>query len=177
MCEQEHDAEPKRSEPGQTQRVANMAYNVNIAHQTIYQDGQPRWIQELPLSALELAGQRLYRASRVHEDRANITLMLPVFAAMSVFVLIAWYAKAMHMQLPTSDKILLLLFSGMLGIPVWLSCYDVRRRHRRIVEAAESRLAEIEVEIALRTGKAWRSPLLQLQRWFARKSEHPDTLL
>lgn len=141
-----------RCDAARIDHATNVAQTVLVAHQTIYQDGKPRWIQELGLRDLEKARDRLYSASRRHENTAFMAILAPVLVAMLMLALFGMWAQHFHEALSWPDKLFVTCFCLLLAIPVWFSLYDVRRRHRQVVAAAEGRWAEIVVEIALRTG-------------------------
>jgi len=148
-------------------RAGNIAQYLYIRDQTIHIGGEPQWIQALPLDALKAVRDRLHRASRNHEALALIPLLAPLAVAiMAVGIfslsLLGIPQAARHHAAPTA-----LWLAGAIAIPTWFGLYDVRRRHRRVVESAERRWAELVVEIAAREDAPPReAPVKQLVRWW-----------
>lgn len=132
------------------QQTGNIAQTLLIGNQTINVGGRPEWIQSLPLESLTVVRDRLYRASLRHETRALLPLLLPVVLAFLAIALLSVAIADEPLELRHRAWPLVLTLATMIGAPVWFGMYDMRRRHRRVVEAAERRWAEIVVEIAAR---------------------------
>lgn len=133
-----------------------LAQTALVMHQTVNLGRGPEWIQTLSEDQLQAASDKLYRASRRHEDKAVLPLFLP---GLAVLVLAGFFFALMrfqHVALRPDDRIAILLICSILAIPVWMGLYDIRRRHRKVVAAAEQRWAEIIVELALRDAPAKR---------------------
>lgn len=142
---------PKQNSSGMTvENAGNAGKLIVVGNQTINLDGQPAWIQALSLDELKIAEKRLHRASLRHESRSVLPLATPIVLFLTVgLALNAWASK--FEQAPTnSQRIILLALGLLLALPIWLAMYDIRRRNREVVKAAERRWAEVIVEIALR---------------------------
>lgn len=148
-------------------QTGNIAQTLLIANQTIHIGGEPQWIQALPLDALKTARDRLHRASQRHEARAVIPLLAPIVAGVVVAGILGLSVidapeAARHQAGPV-----VLWLAAAIAIPIWFGLYDVRRRHRRVVAAAERRWAELVVEIAAREDPTPReAPVKRLVRWW-----------
>lgn len=155
-------------------QTGNIAQTLLIANQTINIGGEPQWIQTLPMDALKTARDRLHRASRRHEARAVIPLLAPIVAGVVVanilgLSMIDAPEAARHQAAPA-----MLWLAAVIAIPIWLGLYDVRRRHRRVVAAAERRWAELVVEIAAREDPPKReSPFKRIVRWWRARRSSP----
>lgn len=144
-----------------------VAQTVMIEHQVINVTGHPQWIQTLELDQLKIARDRLYRASRRHESYAVLPIMVPAVVVMVIVWLATLFSPHLHQVWTEGERYTVLLVAVLLAIPCWLSLYDIRRRHRLAVAAAEKRWAEIEVEIALR-GEVLPPLRARLRRFFRR---------
>lgn len=119
--------------------IGNAAQTLLIANQTINIGGRPEWIQTLPKADLETARDRLHSAARRHEGLALAPLLLPVVVAFVVAAVIAVVVSDQPVDVRHRAGLLVVFLSVLMGAPVWFGLYDVRRRHRRVVEAAERR--------------------------------------
>lgn len=148
-------------------QAGNIAQTLLIANQTINLGGKPEWIQTLPLADLQTARDRLHSAARHHEARAVIPLLAPIVAGVVVASILGMSMidapeAARHQAAPA-----MLWLAAAIVIPIWFGLYDMRRRHRRVVDAAERRWAELVVEIAAREELPRReAPVKQLVRWW-----------
>jgi|GEM_PF-3070428 len=142
--------------------AGNFAQVITVANQTINLGSRPEWIQSLTLEQLAEAEKRLYRASIRHENRSVVPLMAPFLVMLLVGALFTTYINAVGHEPTRADRIFFGVMALMLAFPTWLIVYDIRRRNREVVRAAERRWAEITVEMAVRTeivprypGKEW----------------------
>jgi hypothetical protein len=151
-------------------QTGNIAQTLLIANQTINLGGKPEWIQALPLADLKTASARLHSAARRHEALALIVLLVPFLAA----VLVIGVLSLSLLGAPEAERHqagpVILWMGGLIAVAILFAFYDVRRRHRRVVEAAERRWAELVVEIAAREEPSRRdAPAMRIVRWW-RKS-------
>lgn len=131
-------------------KIGNHADQIVIAAQTLNLGDGPTWLQQIDLPTLHAARERLLTTSRRHENRA----WLPPLLVLSTYSLTVWLftqlgAAAQH--LTSTDHIALAILALPLAFFVGFMSWDIRRRDRQIVRVAERRLAEVMVEIALRT--------------------------
>lgn len=132
-------------------RIANAAQTIVVANQTINVNGHPQWIQDLDLGDLKAAEQKLHRVSVRHEARAILPLVSSIGLTFIAYGLLHLYFTWQGVAIAYAHEHFLMAAPGLLvAIPLWIAFYDSRRRHRRVVQAAEQRWAEVTVEIALR---------------------------
>lgn len=143
----EGDAAPKL-------QAGILAQTALVMHQTLNLGRGPEWIQTLTADQLQAASDRLYRASRRHENKAVLPLILPGVAVLAFAGLLFAILRVNHVAMRPTDYLSVMLICSMLAGPVWMALYDVRRRHRKVVAAAEQRWAEVIVELALREAPA-----------------------
>jgi hypothetical protein len=156
------------------ERAGNIAQHLYIRDQTIHIGGAPEWIQTLPLADLQTARDRLHSAARRHEALALTVLLVPFLAA----VLVIGVLSLSLLGAPEADRHqagpALLWMGGLIAVAILFALYDVRRRHRRVVAAAERRWAELVVEIAAREDPPKReAPFKRLARWWRARRSSP----
>ena len=160
------------------EHAGNVAQTILIANQTVNLSGKPEWIQSLDLDQLHEAERRLRRASTRYESAAVLPLALSFATAVVMFVFTAWFVRIFNPQPVTlPQQIIAGTVVGVLfALQVWMYVYDVRRRSRHVVDAAERRRAEVLVEIALRTPLP-PPPASRFKNWLYRQRNFlPDGL-
>lgn len=126
-------------------------------------------IEKATTAQLDCARIHLLRLIMKHEVFALGPVMLTVGV-----MLLCWaflnllITLTIGVDLSQATKVLILSVSALCSIPFWFGCYDVRRRHRRVVEQAEQRWAAIIVELGERgEGKPYESVWQGFKRWRA----------
>lgn len=169
----------KTAAPGsvsaQAEQIGNVAQTLLIANQTVNIGGRPEWIQTLSSADLQAVRDRLHHAARKHEGIALMPLLLPIALAFLVAGLMAAAFAGETPEVRHKIGSVVLLLAALIGLPTWFALYDVRRRHRRVVEAAERRWAELVVEIAAREDPPRReAPVKRLARWWRARRAHTE---
>lgn len=158
-----------------TGTAGNSATTLLIANQTIHIGGEPRWIQTLSIAELHTVRDRLHRAAQHHEYRALMPLILPILLAFLVAAGLTISLSDGSAETRRQAFPMLIFLSALIGFPIWFGFYDVRRRHRRVVQAAECRWAELMVEIAAREDPPPReAPIKRLKRWLHTRHTKAD---
>lgn len=135
----------------QADNAGVMAQSVLITQQTVNMGGKPEWIQNMTLDQLEIARERLYRASRRHENMTVVPVVVPIAVFLMIIALAVAGANHYHQPIRANgDRAVIAFLAGICAVPFWAGTYDIRRRHRQVMLAAERRWAEVVVEIALR---------------------------
>lgn len=158
-----------------TGHAGNIAHTLRIDNQTINYGGKPEWIQTLATPTLVAVGKRLQRASRWHEDRAVLPLLAPIVVALLLGAVFSILLRDVPMAARHQFGPAMLTAMALVALPVWFALYDIRRRHRKAVIAAEQRWAEIVVEIATREdAPPYQSPIKRLARWWHKRHDLPE---
>lgn len=153
-------------------QAANVAQVSIVNEQVINVNGRPEWIQTLSEDQLRSAERRLLAASRYHETRSLVPIILP---GMASCLMGAGLALVFHLTagpVRGNDRWLALFMMLITFVPLWMGSYDMRRRHRRAVAVIEQRWAEVEAELALRRDVFKRggvTPIEKLKQQLARR--------
>lgn len=143
--------------------AGNQAAMILVERQTLNLGGGVSWLQEMDLSQLHTARERLLRTSRHHENRTWIPLTLTLL----VYGLTLWVLTQIGGHLYTlapADRWTFALLALPIGWLVGFSLWDIRRRSQQVMRVADQRLAEVVVEIAMRT------PLAPRNHWWSHPS-------
>lgn len=131
-------------------KIGNVAPLLMIESQTVNLGDGPAWLQQVDLDKLRDARGRLLATSRHHETRAWIPPVLVVNVYGLTLWLLIQFGASMHALTPT-DRVVFAILALPIAFLVWFTSWDVRRRDRLIARVAERRLAEVVVEIAVRS--------------------------
>lgn len=124
-------------------------------------------IEKATTAQLNCARIHLLRLIVKHEAFALAPVMLTVGVMLLCWAFFNLLVTAtVGADLSQKTRALILSASVLCSIPFWFACYDVRRRHRCVVEQAERRWAAIIVELGERgEGKPNESVWQGFNRW------------
>lgn len=140
--------------------LGNVAGLVLVQNQMVNLGNRPEWIQGVDLDRLIAAQQRLEGCALRHENRALAPYLAAIAVFACAFTAAEVFARLNGGPLSNGQAAQALVLATVLAAGIALPLYDIRRRNRRIVAAAEQRLAEVVVEIAVRTERKPRLGLM-----------------